>query len=148
MPIFTHQLPVSAPPDAAWRVLCDVDGYADWVEHTTRMLGSSGGVRVGATYDERSLLLGPVTWRTHWRMVEVVDGRRQVHVGTGLPIVHRMIATFEVEPDPAGCRVRFTLETESRGVLGRIVAAGLGPLLRRRQTRSVVRLADRIVASR
>ncbi len=148
MPTYTHQLPVAAPPASAWRTLCDVDGYARWVAHTTKMLGSSGGVRPGATYEERSLLLGPLTWKTHWRMIEVDEGRRQVHVGTGLPVVHRMIATFEIDPDGNDCRVRFTLETIPRGLLGRALSVGLAPILRARQVRSVERLAELIAASR
>lgn len=148
MSTFAHTLPVAAPPAVAWGVLCDVDRYADWVAHTTRMLGSAGGVAVGATYEERSLLLGPASWRTRWRMVEVDEGRRQVHVGTGLPILERMVATFTVDEDGTGSRVGFTLETVPRGVLGRAAVTGLAPVLRSRQVRSVERLAEIITASR
>lgn len=148
MSTFAHALTVAAPPAVAWEVLCDVDRYADWVAHTTRMLGSTGGVAVGATYEERSLLLGPVSWRTRWRMVDVDEGRRQVHVGTGLPILERMIATFTVDADGAGSRVGFALETVPRGVLGRAVVTGLTPVLRARQVRSVEHLAELITASR
>ncbi len=146
MTSFRHELPVAAPPEAAWAVLCDVDGYAAWVAHTLRMVSSSGGATVGGRYREWSRLLGPLGWPTDWRIVAVDDGQRQVHVGGGLPIVERMVATFDVAPDPAGCRVGFTLETVPRGAIGRAALAVLRPLLRRRQVRSVERLVARIDA--
>ena len=52
-------VPVAAPPERAWELLCDTSRYADWVEGTDEVTRTDGPASPGSTYDEVNPIMGP-----------------------------------------------------------------------------------------
>lgn len=72
-------VPVSAPPERVWELLCDTSRYAEWVEDTDRVTRTDGPAALFSTYDEVNPVLGPIKGRSHWVVTEFEPPRRQVH---------------------------------------------------------------------
>ena len=78
---------IPAPSEQIWRVLDDTSRYAEWVPQTLEVTRNDGEAVVGATYDERNRVVGPITGSSRWRVVERDPGRYSLHEGEGLPLV-------------------------------------------------------------
>lgn len=72
-------VPVAAPPDRVWGLLCDTSRYAEWVEDTDEVTRTDGPARLFSTYDELNPIVGPIRGRSHWVVTEFDPPRHQVH---------------------------------------------------------------------
>jgi carbon monoxide dehydrogenase subunit G len=112
-------VPVAAPPERAWELLCDTARYADWVEGTLEVTRTDGPASLGSTYDEVNPILGPWKANTRWTVTEFEPPRRQVHVGEGIPMAKGFSVVMEVAPVADASEVTLTIRGEtSLGPLG------------------------------
>ena len=51
---------VPAPPDAVWALASDPDRFAEWLELTEEVTRADKPLRLGSTYEERNVVLGPL----------------------------------------------------------------------------------------
>lgn len=92
---------VAAPPEAAWRVLTDLDAWPQWGP-TVRgaELDEPGPLRLGA----RGKVFTPVGVALPFAITEFDDGRHWAWRVAGVPATKHA-----VEPDAGGCRVAFSV---------------------------------------
>jgi uncharacterized protein YndB with AHSA1/START domain len=98
---------IPASNEQIWRVLDDTSRYAEWVPQTLEVTRNDGEAVVGATYDERNQVVGPIKGSSHWRVVERDPGRSSLHEGEGLPLVANV--SIEMRTQPAGDSTEVTL---------------------------------------
>jgi uncharacterized protein YndB with AHSA1/START domain len=67
---------IPASQEEIWQVLDDTSRYAEWVPQTLEVTRNDGEAVVGATYDERNTVFGPIKGSSRWRVVERDPGRR------------------------------------------------------------------------
>jgi uncharacterized protein YndB with AHSA1/START domain len=91
---------IPASSEEIWRVLDDTSRYAEWVPQTLEVTRNDGEAVVGATYDERNAVVGPIKGSSRWRVVERDPGRYSLHEGEGLPLVKNL--TLEMRTEAAG----------------------------------------------
>ncbi|MFJ2837997.1 SRPBCC family protein [Nocardia sp. NPDC087230] len=135
---------IPATPERAWELISDTGLYPVWVAHTVAMLSVDGAADIGVTYRERSRILGPLAWTTHWTVTEYLPLVRQVHHGTGLPFVTDLSIEFDLIPeqDRRTTTVGFTISfMPTSAVLGRLFGGLAATVLRERQRRSLDMLA-------
>src|SRR5438067_9284766 len=77
---------VPAPPEAVWGLVSDPDRFAEWAEPTEEVLRADRPLRIGSTYEERTVVLGPFKGQSRWTVVEHEPPRRQTHRGEGLAL--------------------------------------------------------------
>ena len=68
---------------------------------------------LGATYDERNRVVGPIKGSSHWRVVERDPGRYSLHEGEGLPLVSNVSIEFRTEPAGESTEVTSTLRYDT-----------------------------------
>jgi len=107
---------IPAPGEAVWRVLDDTSRYAEWVPQTLEVTRSDGEAALGATYDERNRVVGPIKGSSHWRVVERDPGRYSLHEGEGLPLVKNV--TLEIRTQAAGESTEVTVTLRYDTTLG------------------------------
>ena len=110
---------IPAPGDQVWRVLDDTSRYAEWVPQTLEVTRNDGEAVVGATYDERNEVVGPIKGSSRWRVVERDPGRSSLHEGEGLPLVANISIEFRTEPAGESTEVTSILRYDT--TLGRWV---------------------------
>ncbi len=105
-----HQVCVSAPPEAVWKLLCDPRGWPD-VDPAIRDVTLTGVAEVDSEFRWRR---GPARMRSRYAVL--TPGREVTWTGTsaGVRAVHR----HTMEPDGAGR----TLLSSEESLAGRMVA--------------------------
>lgn len=112
---------ISAPPQAIWRVLNDTSRYAEWVPATLEVTRNDGEGVVGATYDERNRVVGPIKGDSRWRVVEA-DEKHSLHEGEGLPLVKNLSIEFRTQPVGEATEVTSVLRYDTTlGPLGALI---------------------------
>jgi carbon monoxide dehydrogenase subunit G len=104
---------IPAPQDEVWRVLDDTSRYAEWVPQTIEVTRNDGEAVVGATYDERNKVFGPIKGDSHWRVVEREEGRYSLHEGEGLPLVANVSVEFRTQAAGESTEVTSTLRYDT-----------------------------------
>jgi uncharacterized protein YndB with AHSA1/START domain len=104
---------IPAPQDAVWRVLDDTSRYAEWVPQTLEVTRNDGEAVVGATYDERNTVFGPIKGNSRWRVVERDEGRFSLHEGEGLPLVTNVSIEFRTQAAGESTEVTSTLRYDT-----------------------------------
>ena len=113
---------IPAPSEQVWRVVDDTSRYAEWVPQTLAVTRNDGEAVVGATYDERNAVVGPIKGSSRWRVVERDPGRYSRHEGEGLPLVSNISIEFRTEPAGESTEVTSTLRYDSTlGPLGALI---------------------------
>ena len=113
---------IPAPSERIWEVLDDTRRYAEWVPQTTEVTFSEGKAEVGATYEERNIVVGPIKGSSAWTVVERDKGRYSRHEGVGLPLVKNVSIEFRTEPAGESTEVTSTLRYD-KVAHGQTVAA-------------------------
>ena len=113
---------IPAPSERIWEVLDDTSRYAEWVPQTVEVTRNDGEAVVGATYDERNTVVGPIKGNSRWRVVERDPGRYSLHEGEGLPLVTNLSIEFRTEPAGESTEVVSTLRYDpTLGPLGALI---------------------------
>lgn len=113
---------IPAPAHAIWRVLDDTSRYAEWVPQTLEVTRNDGEAVMGATYDERNQVFGPIKGSSRWRVVERDEGRYSLHEGEGLPLVKNVSIEFRTEAAGESTEVTSTLRYDpTLGPLGAMI---------------------------
>lgn len=113
---------IPAPSEQVWRVLDDTSRYAEWVPQTLEVTRNDGEAVVGATYDERNKVVGPIKGSSRWRVVERDPGRSSLHEGEGLPLVDNISIEFRTQPAGESTEVTSTLRYDTTlGPLGSLI---------------------------
>ena len=113
---------IPAPQDEVWRVLDDTSRYAEWVPQTLAVTRNDGEAVVGATYDERNRVFGPIKGSSRWRVVERDVGRYSLHEGEGLPLVANVSIEFRTQAAGESTEVTSTLRYDTTlGPLGAVI---------------------------
>ena len=94
---------MTAPPEAAWRVLADVDAWPQWGPTVRRAeLTVPGSLRLGS----RGKVWTPVGVALPFEITEFDDGHAWAWKVAGVPATRH-----EVRPLAGGCRVSFGVPT-------------------------------------
>ena len=113
---------IPASNEQIWRVLDDTSRYAEWVPQTLQVTRNDGEAVVGATYDERNQVVGPIKGSSRWRVVERDPGRSSLHEGEGLPLVTNLSIEFRTEAAGESTEVTSTLRYDpTLGPLGALI---------------------------
>jgi uncharacterized protein YndB with AHSA1/START domain len=113
---------IPAPQADVWRVLDDTSRYAEWVPQTLEVTRNDGEAVVGATYDERNRLFGPIKGNSRWRVVERDEGRYSLHEGEGLPLVANVSIELRTQAAGESTEVTSTLRYDTTlGPLGALI---------------------------
>lgn len=130
---------VRAPREAVWELLSDTSRYHEYVPGTVEVTRSDGQARLGATYDERNKIVGPITARSHWEVVEFDPPHRQLHRGEGIAIADAMSIELATTPQDQATEVTFTLRiTPGLGPIGELLSKlGFEKMVDRDNRRSV-----------
>ncbi|RHW24933.1 SRPBCC family protein [Nocardioides immobilis] len=148
-----HSIVVDADAETVWALACAVPRYPEWVGVTLAMLESVDRAATGATYAERTRVLGPITTVGHWTVVRCDDAALfQRHECRDEPgPVKEMWLEMQVVAD--GSRTRFDLAIgccATAGPLTRPLASVLSRKFRSGNDQNVRRfaaLAERAVRS-
>jgi hypothetical protein len=139
-----HSVVVAADVQTAWALACAVPRYPEWVGVTLAMLECPDRAATGATYAERTRVLGPFTTVGHWTVVRCDDTELfQRHECRDEPgPVKEMWLEMQVVAD--GPKTRFDLAIGCRataGLLTRPLANALSRKLRTGNAENVRRFA-------
>jgi len=104
---------IPASSEQIWQLLDDTSRYAEWVPQTLEVTRNDGEAVVGATYDERNQVFGPIKGNSRWRVVERDPGRYSLHEGEGLPLVSNISIEFRTEPAGESTEVTSTLRYDT-----------------------------------
>jgi uncharacterized protein YndB with AHSA1/START domain len=118
---------IAASIDRVWSILSDTSRYAEWVEATLEVTRTDGPARLGSTYDEINAVAGPIRGKSHWKVIEYDEPRRQVHRDESIPVMRFVDIVLETEPiDPR--RTRFVLTVHAESKLGPVGALAVRAL--------------------
>jgi carbon monoxide dehydrogenase subunit G len=109
---------VPAPPEAVWELVSDPERFAEWAELTEEVIRADKPLRLGSTYEEQNVVLGPIKCTSRWTVVQDEAPRRQTHRGEGIALAASL--DFFIELEPAEQATRLTVGLRYR--------PGLGPL--------------------
>jgi uncharacterized protein YndB with AHSA1/START domain len=113
---------IPASQEDVWKVLDDTSRYAEWVPQTLEVTRNDGEAVVGATYDERNQVFGPIKGNSKWAVVERDEGRSSLHEGTGLPLVKNVSIEFRTEAAGESTEVTSTLRYDTTlGPVGALI---------------------------
>jgi carbon monoxide dehydrogenase subunit G len=125
---------VPAPPEAVWDLISDPDRFAEWAELTEEVIRADKPLKLGSTYEERNVVLGPIKGMSRWTVVQHEAPRRQTHRGEGIALAASL--DFFIELDPAERATQLTVGLRYRSGLG-----PLGALIDRLYARRSMRAA-------
>src|SRR5437763_15103820 len=111
---------VPAPPDAVWELVSDPLRFAEWFGLTGEVTRAHRPLKLGSTYEERNVVLGPLRGASRWTVVQHEAPRRQTHRGEGIALAASL--DFFVELEPADQATRLTLGLRYRPALGSLGA--------------------------
>jgi hypothetical protein len=110
---------VPAAPDAVWALVSDPTRFVEWADRTIEVTRAEDNpLRLGSTYEERNVVLGPVKGVSRWTVVQHEAPRRQTHRGEGLPLAGPMDLFIDLQAD--GGATRLTIGLRYRPTLGSI----------------------------
>jgi carbon monoxide dehydrogenase subunit G len=89
---------VSAPPEAVWELVSDPERFGEWAELTEEVIRADKPLRLGSTYEERNVVLGPIRGTSRWTVVQHEAPRRQTHRGEGIALASSLDFFMELEP--------------------------------------------------
>jgi len=113
---------IPAPSEQVWQVLDDTSRYAEWVPQTLEVTRNDGEAVVGATYDERNAVVGPIKGSSRWRVAERDPGRYSLHEGEGLPLVDNISIEFRTEAAGESTEITTTLRYDTTlGPIGALI---------------------------
>ena len=136
-------VPVAAPAERTWELLCDTGRYAEWVEDTTEVTRTDGPARLGSTYDEVNPILGPWKGRSHWEVIEFDPPRRQVHRDEKLVTFKWLEVVWALTPAGDGCEFSNVLRGETAmGPLGPLTWRALESSLQKSHRKSSENFAE------
>ena len=113
---------VPAPPEGVWELVSDPDRFAEWADLTVEVTRADKPLRLGSTYEERNVVLGPIKGTSRWTVVEDEAPRRQTHRGEGIALAASL--DFFVELEPAEQATRLTVGLRYRPGLGALACLG------------------------
>lgn len=123
-PVIT-QIDISAPPEAVWAVVMDVERLGEWVS-IHRGLGehSPGPAAVGATM-EQSLALRGAKFKVKWELVRCEDAKIAEWHGKG-PARSKAETEYRLEAIDGGTRFHYRNEFKAPlGPLGAVASKAL-----------------------
>jgi len=133
----TATVPIAAPLERVWELLCDTARYAEWVEDTDKVTRTDGPAKLFSTYDEVNPILGPIKGRSHWVVTEFEAPRRMVHRDERLVTFKWLEVVMEVAPLGGGAEFTNTLRGETAmGPLGPITWKALEGSLKKSHRRT------------
>jgi uncharacterized protein YndB with AHSA1/START domain len=113
---------IPAPAEEIWSILDDTRRYAEWVPQTLEVTRSDGEAGLGATYDEKNQVVGPIKGSSRWRVVERDEGRYSRHEGEGLPLVKNVSIEFSTQPAGESTEVTSTIRYDTTlGPVGSLI---------------------------
>ena len=113
---------IPAPAEEIWRVLDDTRRYAEWVPQTLEVTRSDGEAALGATYDEKNQVVGPIKGSSRWKIVERDEGRFSRHEGEGLPLVKNVSIEWSTQPAGGSTEITSTLHYDTMyGPVGSLI---------------------------
>jgi carbon monoxide dehydrogenase subunit G len=134
---------IPAPPEDVWRILDDTSRYAEWVPQTLEVTRNDGEAVVGATYEERNQVVGPIKGTSRWRVVERDPGRQSLHEGEGLPLVKNVSIEFRTEAAGESTEVTATLRYDTTlGPLGALIDKAAHGQTKAAQEKSLANLEE------
>jgi carbon monoxide dehydrogenase subunit G len=104
---------IPASQDEVWGILDDTSRYAEWVPQTLAVTRNDGEAVVGATYEERNQVFGPIKGSSRWTVVERDPGRYSRHDGEGLPLLANVSIEFRTEAAGESTEVSSTLRYDT-----------------------------------
>jgi hypothetical protein len=114
---------IAASPRDVWRVLCEVERYAEWAPWTLHVGRINRPAGLGVAYEEHGRVLSPLVGPSRWRIVEFDVPRRQVHRAEAVRLAVAFDRIFELAPDRDGgtwltlcLRYRPALSVAGRGL--------------------------------
>jgi carbon monoxide dehydrogenase subunit G len=125
---------VSAPPEAVWELVSDPERFGEWAELTEEVIRADKPLRLGSTYEERNVVLGPIKGTSRWTVVQHEAPRRQMHRGEGIALAASL--DFFIELESAEQATQLTVGLRYRPGLG-----ALGALIDRIHLRGSVQAA-------
>jgi carbon monoxide dehydrogenase subunit G len=144
---------VPASPEAVWELVSDPARFTEWADRTLEVSSADNPLRLGSNYEERNQVMGPITGRSRWTVVEHEAPRRQTHRGEGIAMAATL--DFFVELRPVENATEITLGLRYRPAFG-TVGTVLDRLYFRRSLQqsfkrsagNLAELAERELASR
>ena len=120
-----HSIHVDRPPSEVWRVMIDVERWAEWTATVRSIERNSGsGFAVGSVYRISQPSLLPALWH----VTRIDDGRAFDWETRPMPGA-RVVGSHALEADATGTRV--VLSVRSVGPLAFLLAPVLVPMSRR-----------------
>jgi carbon monoxide dehydrogenase subunit G len=110
-----------ASPEAVWDLVSDPTRFAEWADRTLEVSSADNPLRLGSNYEERNKVMGSITGRSRWTVVEHEAPRRQTHRGEGIAMAAAL--DFFIELRPVENATEVTLGLRYRPALGAIGAA-------------------------
>jgi uncharacterized protein YndB with AHSA1/START domain len=87
---------IPAPIERVWELVNDPERFAEWADQTIEVTRADRPLGIGSTYEERNTVVGPVTGRSRWTVVEHEPPHRSTHRGEGLPLVTSLDVVIEL----------------------------------------------------
>lgn len=113
--LFSKSTEINAPAASAWKVMINVEHWADWTPSITRIkVLTTGPFGVGS----RARVHQPQLPPAFWKVTELNPGRNFVWISTAPGV--RVTANHAVEPIATGCRVALSIQYE--GLFGPLLA--------------------------
>ena len=81
---------VAAPIEAVWDLVTDPARAPDWAANTVESRRADRPLRLGSTYEERNLVVGPLRGSSRWTVIDHDPPRRTVHRGEGVAVASAM----------------------------------------------------------
>jgi hypothetical protein len=141
---------IAASPRDVWRVLCDIERYAEWAPWTLHARRVDRPAGLGVAYEEHGRVLSPLVGPSRWRIVEFDVPRRQVHRAEAVRLAVAFDRIFELASDgDGGTWLTLCLRYRpSLGIAGRGLDLALARWLQGRRIASALdgigRLAERV----
>jgi carbon monoxide dehydrogenase subunit G len=109
---------IPAPPEAVWDLVSDPERFPDWADRTLEVTRADRPLSIGSTYEERNVVLGPLTGTSRWTVVEHEPPLRSTHRGEGIALAAALDFFVELRP----------VEQATELTVGLRYRPGLGPL--------------------
>jgi hypothetical protein len=134
-----HRVEIDAPFDTVWALAGDISRYPEWVEATDIMIDGDLVAEQGATYVEKSRVLGPITARSSWAVL-TADADRGLHIHRSDDVggMSPVLVVMHVEPLRSGTAFTLALSASPPPGLRRI----LRRVLAQSNQRSVAQFAE------
>jgi hypothetical protein len=107
-----------ASPEAVWSLVSDPTRFPEWADRTLEVSSADNPLRLGSNYEERNKVMGSITGRSRWTVVEHESPRRQTHRGEGIAMAAAL--DFFVELRPVENATEVTLGLRYRPAFGAI----------------------------